>query len=77
MATVIRMMIICVMNRRRPSTIGKVSGIANALTISTGKANLSVKLNEMIAAYHEAIPSLMSRAPSDGAPIDHVAVGSV
>ena len=58
-------------------TIGKVSGTANALTISAGKATLSVKLNEMIAAYHDAIPSLMSRAPSDGALIDHVAVGSV
>jgi phosphoribosylformylglycinamidine synthase II len=58
-------------------TIGKVSGTANALTISTGQATLSVKLNEMIAAYHNAIPSLMSRAPSDGALIDHVAVGSV
>ena len=57
--------------------IGSVSGTANALIISAGNATLSVKLNEMIAAYHDSIPSLMSRAPSDGALIDHVAVGSV
>jgi phosphoribosylformylglycinamidine synthase II len=57
--------------------IGTVQGPDDALAIGTGNGALSVSLKEMIAAYHDAIPALMSRAPSDGALLDHVAVGSV
>ena len=57
--------------------IGRVKAGSDSLTISAGKASLSVSLKEMSAAYHDAIPTLMKRAPNDGALIDHVAVGSV
>jgi phosphoribosylformylglycinamidine synthase subunit PurL len=57
--------------------IGRVKSAADSLAISIGSSRLSVNLKEMAAAYHDSIPTLMSRAPSDAALIEHVAVGSV
>jgi Phosphoribosylformylglycinamidine (FGAM) synthase, synthetase domain len=57
--------------------LGKVLGPNDSLTIETENGALSISLKEMISAYHEAIPKLMSRAPSDGVLIDHLAVGAV
>jgi hypothetical protein len=59
------------------NAIGKVGKPGDPLTIEAENGVLSVSLKEMISAYHDTIRKLMSRAPSDGAPIDHVAVGSV
>jgi phosphoribosylformylglycinamidine synthase len=57
--------------------IGRVRAGGESFTISTRTAKLSVSLKEMSAAYHDAIPKLMSRAPSDATLIEHVTVGSV
>ena len=59
------------------NVIGRVTSPSQPLIIRAGKATLSVSLKDMAAAYHDAIPTLMSRAPSDGALIEHVTVGSV
>jgi phosphoribosylformylglycinamidine synthase II len=59
------------------NTIGRVLGAAERLTISTRMAKLTVSLQEMSDAYHDAIPKLMSRAPTDGTLIEHVTAGSV
>ncbi len=59
------------------AAVGRVKADSASLTIAARNANLSVSLNDMAAAYHDAIPNMMSRAPSDGALIDHVAVGAV
>ena len=59
------------------AVIGKVKAREQTLTITAGRPVLSVSLKEMAAAYHDAIPKLMSRAPSDGALLGHTTVGSV
>ena len=57
--------------------IGVVGSAKNKLTINAKNGRLSVNLNDMADAYHEAIPKLMSRAPNDGALIEHTTAGSV
>jgi phosphoribosylformylglycinamidine synthase subunit PurL len=57
--------------------IGSVNETSKALRISAGGTTLSVSLKDMDAAYHEAIPALMSRVDSDAALLEHVAVGAV
>jgi len=59
------------------SSIGTVNDSSYALRISAGQARLSVSLNAMATAYHDAIPALMSRSAGDAALIEHVAVGAV
>ncbi len=59
------------------TVIGSVKAIVETLSISTGNGLLSVSLNDMAAAYHEAIPKLMSRGPSDLPMLEHTANGSV
>ena len=57
--------------------IGKVGSRKGELSIAAKNLSLSVNLQDMADAYHNAIPSLMARAPNDGALIEHTAVGSV
>jgi phosphoribosylformylglycinamidine synthase subunit PurL len=59
------------------SIIGRVAGAESSLTVKAKNARLSVNLRDMADAYHDAIPKLMSRAPNDGALIEHTTVGSV
>ena len=55
---------------------GVVGSPDDSLVIEAEMGRLFVSLKEMIAAYHDAISKLMSRAPSDRAQIDHVVAGS-
>ncbi|MDQ6718330.1 MAG: phosphoribosylformylglycinamidine synthase subunit PurL [Gemmatimonadota bacterium] len=59
------------------AVVGSVTSNGERLSITTGRAALSVSLNEMAAAYHDAIPKLMSRAPSDGAMLELTTAGSI
>jgi len=61
----------------RAEVIGRVSTADAGLTIAARTGRLSVNLKAMASAYHDAIPNLMSRAPNDGALIEHVTVASV
>ena len=57
--------------------IGLVNRSSGMLRILAGGTSLSVSLHDMEGAYHESIPSLMSRGAADAALLEHVAVGTV
>ena len=57
------------------AAIGMVKGPGDSLAIEAGTTSFSVSLQEMISAYHDAIPAMMSRAPNDGSRSERVAAG--
>jgi phosphoribosylformylglycinamidine synthase subunit PurL len=57
--------------------IGLVKAGSGTLQILAGGGTFSVNLNDMARAYHDSIPSFMSRGPADATLLEHIAVGSV